>query len=372
MPSSERRLSSVSVAAKCSSSARCSRVSRRGMATLTTTRRSPRRPRAAAAARAAHHDRLARLRAGGDLERHVAVERRHLDRRAERGQRRRDVDHGDEVVAVAQEALVLAHPHDHVEVAGRAAALAGVAAPRQPDALAVGDPGGMSTRTRRCSATMPAPSHSSHGCSGIRPSPSQRSHTAVRTSWPNARPRDALELAGAAAARAVDDRRARLGAVAVAASGTARPPRTRPRPACRAPPRRGRSRPRRRRRRPGSAAGRPRRPPPPNAGVEPAGAEERREEVARTSRRPRSSASSRRRAAPRGRRGRRAAPLGVGEHLVGLRRLLELLLGVGVVRVDVRVQLARELAERLLDLASSAPRATPSDLVVVARHQDSP
>ena len=55
-----------------------------------------------------------------------------------------------------------------------------------------------------------------------------------------------------------------------------------------------------------------------------------------------------------------AAALGVGEHLVGLGGLLELLLGLGVVRVDVGVQLARELAEGLLDLGRpTAPRSTP-------------
>ena len=48
----------------------------------------------------------------------------------------------DEVVAVAQEALVLGDAHEHVQVAGRAAAVAGVAAPGDADALLVGDPGG--------------------------------------------------------------------------------------------------------------------------------------------------------------------------------------------------------------------------------------
>src|SRR6185437_12634817 len=42
--------------------------------------------------------------------------------------------------------------------------------------------------------------------------------------------------------------------------------------------------------------------------------------------------------------------LGVGEDLVGLGGLLELLLGLRVVRVDVGVQLAREPAKRLLDV----------------------
>ena len=91
-------------------------------------------------AAAVHDDRLPRLRAGGDVQRDVAVERRHLDLGAERGQRRGDVDHGDEVLAVADEALVLLDAHDDVEVAGRPAALARVAAAGHAQALAVLDP----------------------------------------------------------------------------------------------------------------------------------------------------------------------------------------------------------------------------------------
>ena len=49
------------------------------------------------------------------------------------------------------------------------------------------------------------------------------------------------------------------------------------------------------------------------------------------------------------------AALGVGEDLVGLGRLLELLLGVGIVVVDVGVKLARELAEGALDLGRRRP-----------------
>src|SRR3712207_7507923 len=49
---------------------------------------------------------------------------------------RRHVDHGDQVLAVAQEARVLTHAHDDVEVAGRPAGLALVAAAGEPDALA--------------------------------------------------------------------------------------------------------------------------------------------------------------------------------------------------------------------------------------------
>ena len=54
------------------------------------------------------------------------------------------------------------------------------------------------------------------------------------------------------------------------------------------------------------------------------------------------------------------APLGVGEDLVGLGGLLELLLGLRVVRVDVGVQLAREPAEGLLDLLLVGVARTPS------------
>ena len=64
-----------------------------------------------------------------------------------------------------------------------------------------------------------------------------------------------------------------------------------------------------------------------------------------------------------------AAPLGVGEDLVGLGRGLELLLGLGVVVVDVRVQFAREAAEGLLDLGLAGVPADAEHLVVVARHR---
>ena len=62
------------------------------------------------------------------------------------------------------------------------------------------------------------------------------------------------------------------------------------------------------------------------------------------------------------------AALRVGQDLVRLRRLLELLLGLGVVLVDVRVQLARELAERPLDLALVRLPRDAEYLVVVALH----
>ena len=63
-----------------------------------------------------------------------------------------------------------------------------------------------------------------------------------------------------------------------------------------------------------------------------------------------------------------AAAVGVGEDLVGLGRLLELLLRLRIVLVDVRVQLARQLAKRLLDLALAGAPVHAEDLVVVALH----
>jgi len=56
--------------------------------------------------------------------------------------------------------------------------------------------------------------------------------------------------------------------------------------------------------------------------------------------------------------------LGLREHLVGLDRLLEPFLGVRCLR-DVRVQLAREPSERLLDLDLVGVAADAEDFVVV-------
>ena len=82
-----------------SSRSRCSRLSLRGMTTLTCTCRSPVRPRCSGGRpRARSVIDLARLGAGGDLDRDVAVEARHLHRRAERRERGGDVDHRVEVL----------------------------------------------------------------------------------------------------------------------------------------------------------------------------------------------------------------------------------------------------------------------------------
>jgi len=65
------------------------------------------------------------------------------------------------------------------------------------------------------------------------------------------------------------------------------------------------------------------------------------------------------------------ALVGVGKDLVGLGGLLELLLGLRVVVVDVGVQLAGELAERLLDLGLVGVAANAEHLVGVALHDAS-
>src|SRR5207248_1880196 len=61
-------------------------------------------------------------------------------------------------------------------------------------------------------------------------------------------------------------------------------------------------------------------------------------------------------------------PLRVREDLVGLGRLLELVLGGGVVCVDVGVQLAREHAKGLLDLLLGGVALYAEHLIGVARH----
>ena len=65
------------------------------------------------------------------------------------------------------------------------------------------------------------------------------------------------------------------------------------------------------------------------------------------------------------------ALLRIGEDLVGLRDLLEALLGSRIVRVLVGVRLAHELAIGLLDLVG-ARVAGDAERLVMVRHQDSP
>jgi hypothetical protein len=59
------------------------------------------------------------------------------------------------------------------------------------------------------------------------------------------------------------------------------------------------------------------------------------------------------------------SPVGVRKDLVGLGRLLEFLLGGGVVLVDVGMQFAREPPEGLLDVGISGAAGDAEHLVVV-------
>src|SRR5258708_3060963 len=76
---------------------------------------------------AAQPENLSALRAGGDLHLHLAVQRRHLDGGAERRLGEADGHLADDLGVFASHALVLLHLHHHVEIAGRAAAFAGLA-----------------------------------------------------------------------------------------------------------------------------------------------------------------------------------------------------------------------------------------------------
>jgi hypothetical protein len=114
----------------------------------------------------------------------------------------------------------------------------------------------------------------------------------------------------------------------------------------------------------------PRRPPPPErateAAAEPAAAEERLEDVGHGAERVEvrgiaAAAQALVAVAVVG-----GAAFGIREDLVGLRRLLELVLGLRIVAVDVGVELTGEPSERLLDRGVVGVAGDPQHLVVVA------
>src|SRR5690606_20673732 len=91
---------------------------------------------------AAQAELLAVLGAFGNLDPGLrAVERRHLERAAECGRRHRDRRLAEQVGAIALEQLVRPDRQEDVEVARRAAAIAGLALAGEPDAGAVLDAG---------------------------------------------------------------------------------------------------------------------------------------------------------------------------------------------------------------------------------------
>ena len=138
-----------------------------------------------------------------DVDLLVAVERRHAHGRAERRGRRGHVDDGDEVVAVADEALVLGDAHEHVEVAGRPAALAGVAAAGQADALLVGDAGRHVHVERLAHRLAPAARARRAGLGGHPPLAAADVADLLAHELAERRARDRAQPAGAVAARQV-------------------------------------------------------------------------------------------------------------------------------------------------------------------------
>ena len=252
------------------------------------------------------------------------------------------VEHRDEVVLVADEVLVRLDRDEHVEVAGVRARLAGVAAAADADALALGDPGGHVDRDRVREHLAPAALAARARPLGLLAVAAADVAGDRARHLPERRAADGLQHAVAAAAVAGRDRRAGLGAVAAAALAAVDDLVV------------DVDRGARRRllevdldRDLGvAAAARARRP-----AAEAAAAEERREEVVDRAEAVEVRALAAALEALVAVAVVRRAAIGVGQDLVGLGGLLELLLGLRVVAVDVGVQLARELAEGLLDLA---------------------
>ena len=168
---------------------------------------------------AAKHAHLARLRARLELELGVAFERRHGDRRAER--RLDDVrSHGrDDVVRRRARAARPGRraPRRRHHRPGRRSR------PRDPRRASgsAGRRGSRQGSRRRAvvvTSVRPWPSHSEHGVSTIRPLPAQRGQAPARTNSPKTLRETCCTRPAPAHVEHVDRRRARLGAVAGAAS----------------------------------------------------------------------------------------------------------------------------------------------------------
>ena len=137
-------------------------------------------------AAAAQHELPAGLRAGGNDELLVAVERRQLDRRAERGLGDRDRHVGDEVVAVAPVALVRRRPGGgRTGRRRRRRAARPRRGPVSRSVEPVSTPAGTSTWYVCSTVTRPSPRHVGHGVTMTWPSPPQRGHGPDVTIWPS-------------------------------------------------------------------------------------------------------------------------------------------------------------------------------------------
>jgi hypothetical protein len=306
---------------------------------------------------ASHRQHLARLGTCCQLERRCAVERGHLELGAERGEWRGHIQGRDQVIAFTDEALVLADTHEHVQVARRRTGVSCAALASDPDPLSIGDAGGhlhLQLPRGPHLATAPAAPAGLDGHLAV-PVAAIADHRSDHLA--EHRLADRTQLARAPAALAGLDRRARLGAVAVAVLATV-----------------DRVVGDLNRRPVGGvhqidldrhggviALGR---------GEAAAGAatEEGVEEVADRAealevRRVASGAQAVMAIAVVGR-----TPIGVRQDLVGLRRLLELLLGLGIVGVHIGVQLAGEHPERFLDLLLGGLALDAEHLVWIAWH----
>ena len=129
------------MAASCSSSLRCSRVSLRGVIACTVTSRSPRpRPGDVRHAFAAEPEYRAGRGAFRDFQRlRLARDARHLDLAAEGQGREVHRNLAGEIVAVAVKERVLLDADDDVEIAGRPALRARFALAGEPQPLPGGD-----------------------------------------------------------------------------------------------------------------------------------------------------------------------------------------------------------------------------------------
>src|SRR5206468_12481848 len=128
----------------------------------------------------------------------------------------RELDQRDEVVVLADDALVRADADQHVQVAGRPPRLPGVSGPGQPDPLTVGDPGRDLDARLAAGDPPPAPPAlvARAGRDPAVPPARVAGHRPHHLS--EGRPGDRLEAARPGAARAGLDRRSRLGPVALA------------------------------------------------------------------------------------------------------------------------------------------------------------
>ena len=229
--------------------------------------------------------------------------------------------------------------HEDVDVArARRRAPPAWPSPREADALAVVDARrNLDLERALLGHHARRPSQSAHGVGTTWPAPPQSGQVCVRTNWPKTEAGDRLEPPRAAAAatglgaRAREPRRSRGRSSQAAATGNGHGAHD-----ARARPRRARSRPRRGRRRHGSPAGAPPRAPKMSS---PKKAEKRSARLAKSKsvgRKPPVAQALVAVAVVE------LARLGLREHLVGLGRLAEPLLGVRARSETSGMQLARE------------------------------